>query len=455
LYNPSVSSRVDHWSKAFLGLASGGTWDRAEIRAFQTAQLRSLVRHAYERVPYYRALFDGVGLKPERIQELSDLAAIPFTAKADVQHRSMTEIVAKGYDGAKLAVHRTSGSSGEPMSIRRTWFEDRLLQAYRLRVLAATAGFRITDRRAAVLTQKLMMQPAYMKLGLFRYEEVHSLLPPQEILAKLRAIRPDVLRGYPGTLSWLVDYLTGEDRALIRPRLITTDSEMMTADMRSRITQGFRAPVVDFYDSHEFNLIASECPSTGLYHVSDTSVIVEVVRDGQCVGPNQEGELVGTALHSWAVPFIRYRLGDLVTRGPDRCPCGAPNSVIARVQGRVCDRFNLADGRAVHPYILVHVLMAEAPWLRQYQIVQEDPGLIRVRVAPLRNTTPDSDAVNRVGQAISTKLGGTVRVIVDVVDHIAMEPSGKYRPYYSRVPQPPPTRTADRRGSAVDVSGRA
>jgi phenylacetate-CoA ligase len=455
LYNPSVSSRVDQWSKAFLGLASGGTWDRADIRAFQTAQLRSLVRHAYERVPFYRALFNRVGLKPERIQDLSDLAAIPFTAKADVQHRPLAEVVANGYDATKLEVHKTSGSSGQPMSIRRTWFEDRLLQAYRLRVLATTAGFRVTDRRAAVLTQKMMTQPAYMKLGLFPYQEVHSLLPPEEILAKLREIRPDVLRGYPGTLSWLVDYLTSEDRALIRPRFITTDSEMLTADMRSRITQGFRAPVVDFYDSHEFNLIASECPSTGLYHVSDTSLIVEIIRDGRCVGPNEEGELVGTALHSWAVPFIRYRLGDLVTRGPDRCPCGAPNTVIARVQGRVCDWFNLPDGRAIHPYILVHVLMAEGPWLRQYQIVQEEPGLIRIRVAPSRDSAPGPDAISRLGQAISAKLGGTVRVMVDVVDRIAVEPSGKYRPYYSRVPLAPPIRTAESPGSAVNVSGRA
>ncbi len=38
--------------------------------------------------------------------------------------------------------------------------------------------------------------------------------------------------------------------------------------------------------------------------------------------------VVVTALHSFAMPFIRYRLGDLVTRGVDACPCGQSFAVI-------------------------------------------------------------------------------------------------------------------------------
>ena len=62
--------------------------------------------------------------------------ADPFaTSRTDLQGLPEQDIVARGFDPEKLVVHRTSGSSGEPLSIRRTWFEDRLLQAYRLRVL--------------------------------------------------------------------------------------------------------------------------------------------------------------------------------------------------------------------------------------------------------------------------------------------------------------------------------
>ncbi len=285
------------------------------IRRYQLHRLQALVQHAYLRVPYYRRLFDQHGLEPRHIQKLADLDKIPTTSRADLQAAPVDEIVARGYDASKLVVHRTGGSSGEPLSIRRTWFEDRLLQAYRLRILFRL-GMRATDRRAAVVTRRLDHTPLYMRSGLLRYEEIHCLWPPDRILETLRKIQPDILRGFPSVLAWLAGCLTARDRERIRPRIVTTDSEMMTVDMRQKIGEGFRAPVIDFYDSHEFNMIAWECPSTGSYQLSEGSVIAEVLRDGQVAEPDEEGEFVGTGLHSWAMPFLRFRLGDLVTRGP-------------------------------------------------------------------------------------------------------------------------------------------
>jgi phenylacetate-coenzyme A ligase PaaK-like adenylate-forming protein len=79
-------------------------------------------------------------------------------------------------------------------------------------------------------------------------------------------------------------------------------------------------------------------------------MILEVLRDdGRPALPGEEGEVVGTALHSWIAPLIRFRMGDLVTRGAGPCSCGASNSVLTRVQGRVADRFFLPSGRSIHP----------------------------------------------------------------------------------------------------------
>ena len=141
--------------------------------------------------------------------------ADPFaTSRTDLQGLPEQDIVARGFDPEKLVVHRTSGSSGEPLSIRRTWFEDRLLQAHRLRILFRL-GMRLTDRRVAVVTGRLTQSPIYMRSGVLRYEEIHCLWPSDRILARLRETRPDVLRGFPGTLSWLAGQLTDSDRELI------------------------------------------------------------------------------------------------------------------------------------------------------------------------------------------------------------------------------------------------
>lgn len=68
-------------------------------------------------------------------------------------------------------------------------------------------------------------------------------------------------------------------------------------------------------------------------------------------GEGKSGEVVGTSLNYAAMPFIRYELGDVVTRGPERCACGSPFSTLAVIQGRVVNYFPLPDGRVLHPWL--------------------------------------------------------------------------------------------------------
>jgi len=428
LYNRGL-----RWQYAALFGLFAPRWRRARLEAFQDARVRALIHHSYRNVPYYRRLFDKAGLQPEDIRTIADLAKIPPSSRAAFQSVPPRDLIARGCNPERLVVHRTSGSTGEPFNILRTAFEDRLLQAYRLAVLFRF-GMRLDDRRAAVVTRKFTRWPLYMRAGLLRYEEIHCLQEPDEILARLRQACPDVLRGFPGTLAFLAGIMTGADRERIRPRFITTDSETLTPAMRSMIEAGFGAKVIDFYDSHEFNLIAAECPVTGLYHVSDASLVGEVVSHGLPARPGEEGEFIGTALQSWAMPFIRFSLGDLVTRGPESCPCGAQNSVLAGITGRVANRFQLPDGRSLHPYALVNPLLAHGAWVRQYQIVQVRENLVHVKLAPLPGANPSPEAVAAVGQLLRDKLGPGVAVEVVLVDRIPAARNGKYRPYYSLLP---------------------
>jgi phenylacetate-coenzyme A ligase PaaK-like adenylate-forming protein len=130
-----------------------------------------------------------------------------------------------------------------------------------------------------------------------------------------------------------------------------------------------------------------------------------------------------------------------VTRGEDRCPCGAPNSTLAGVQGRMADRFELPDGRSVHPYTLVSPLLTLAPWLRRYQIVQEQPDRIRVKLVPMPGQTSAADSLASIRQIYAQRLGEGISVEVEVVEEIPAGSSGKFRPYYSLVSSPNARRT--------------
>jgi phenylacetate-coenzyme A ligase PaaK-like adenylate-forming protein len=403
---------------------------RDEILADQSARLSALVRYAARHVPHYRELFGRHGLDPERVRGVEDLAAIPITTRADVQASAPVAMVAKGLDPARLLVTRTTGSSGRPIHIRRTWLEERILVAFRLRALH-DLGLRVTDRRASLVLsigdprEWRLPQRLLQAAGLYRTHDVSCLLAPVEIERELAAFRPDVLAGYPGILARVAAVAGGA-----RPRLVVPGGEVLTAQMRQRIAEGFGASVCELYGSHEFKTIAWECRLTGLLHVADDSVVLEVLDGTTPVGPGGTGEVVATALYSYAMPFIRYRLGDIVTRGPSPCPCGRPFSTIRAVQGRMLDYFPLPGGQLIHPYELTQ-LTKHASWIGQQRVIQERLDRIVVYLVPAER--PAGGDVRAIEQALARRLGPEVRVSVALVNDMPMEPNGKFRVHRSLV----------------------
>jgi phenylacetate-CoA ligase len=136
--------------------------------------------------------------------------------------------------------------------------------------------------------------------------------------------------------------------------------------------------------------------------------------------------VVVTNLHAYAMPFIRYRLADVVTRGSDQCACGQPFSTIHAIQGRMNDYFSLPDGRRMHPYrILERLLPEDDIWIRQYQLLQDRPDRIVMQVVPSR--PPTAELQERVARAISPLLGPGIEFQVRIVEAIPLERGGKYR----------------------------
>ncbi|MCL6544150.1 MAG: hypothetical protein K6T61_02905 [Bryobacteraceae bacterium] len=413
------------------------SWGREELEAFQSRRLRALVRHAFERVPFYRDLYSRHGVRPEDIRGLEDLPRLPVAMRHEMQDRPLEDLLARGFKRERFIQHRTSGSTGYPFSTYRTWFEERFLHALRLRV-QLRRGLRLTDRRAAVVVghgDRIDGRGTRLarRLGLMRRYCVSCLLPAPEILARLSQYRPDTLGGYPDALAMIASEATEEHRRRIRPRIITTGGETLTPDMRAKISECFGAPVYDTYGAHEFNLLAYQCSETGLYHVAEDCVLLEVMDNGRPVDPGHTGEVVATALHSFAMPFLRYWVGDLAVRGPLRCPCGAPGATLEKILGRVIDRFTLPDGSKLHPYHLLEPLVKEAPWLRRYQLIQEAVNRVLLKLQPLDGVEPRPEDLRRLRASLQAPLGPQVTLELEFVKELPPAGNGKFRPYYSKV----------------------
>jgi phenylacetate-CoA ligase len=424
-----------------LGAAVTAAWrphgSRAELREWQDARLRRLVLHAYESVPFYRRLFDRHRLHPRHIRGIVDLELIPTVDKAMMRKEGMAALIAKGNSAASLLTVRTSGSSGEPFTIHRTWVEDKLQYLFRLRTFGAF-GVRHRDRVVAVgmggrpdSGDAKVIGRSLRAFGFHQRQLVDGLQEPARVAVQLREARPDVLIGLPGMLDRLSAPELAEIIAGVRPRLVVIGGEVATPAMRLRIREAFAAQLYETYGSHECPLIAWECRHSGDLHTCDDGVLVEVLQDHRPAEPGERGEVVLTNLHAYAMPFIRYRIGDLATRAAP-CRCGLAFDSIGEIQGRMIDYFPLPDGRMLHPYeIVTRLVWGPREWLRQYQLVQERPD--HIVLYAVTNGESSAERLEEVGRAVRPLLGPGVEFEVRMVERIPADSTGKLRPSRSLV----------------------
>jgi phenylacetate-CoA ligase len=428
---------ASHLVRVTLAFRRNPAASRAELKEFQDAQLRRLVCHAYEAVPFYRKLFDRHRLHPRHIRGTVDLDLIPTVTKQELRAQLPRNVIARGLDPDQLLTARTSGSSGEPFVIRRTWTEQSLQHLLHLRAFASM-GVRLGDRMASVglvrpgnTADPKIFGRALHATGLKQTLKIDGFQSPAAIIAQLEAYQPDVITGMPGMLCRVADHLLKEQRN-VKPRFLIVGGEVLTPLMRGRLTEGFKAPVRETYASHEFPLLGWECGTSGEFHTCDDGVILEVLHEGRPASAGERGEVVATNLHAYAMPFIRYRLGDIATRGEQHPSCSQPFSSIRSIQGRMIDYFPLPDGRVIHPYqILSSFIGGRDGWIRQYQLLQEREDRIVLRVQPAQ--APDLEHVAALKQSVLSLLGPQVDFSVQLVDDLPLEESGKFRPSRSLV----------------------
>lgn len=407
---------------------------RDRMRRFQARKLRSIVAHCREHVAVYRDHWRDVDVDPASIAAPEGVRALPAIGKDELRSRPLRDTLADGADPAALVRHETSGSSGQPFAIYRSPFEEHLLQLFRLRALA-DAGVRWSDRivrfRQLPAGGVRATWPGRLRraLGIHPDADVDGIADATTMLDELARHRPDVVAGYPSTLRYLAEEALARGAPLPALRVVTSGGEVLDPIARRSIAGAFGAPVVDFYAAHEFNLIAWECREGRGYHVCDDGVLVEVLgEDGRPVDVGETGHVVATALHSYAMPFVRYRTGDLAERGPDACPCGQPYSTLRAIHGRAAHVLRLPGGRRLHPYRITGALADDdAGWIAQHRLVQDGEARVILELVARRPPIPgDLDRLRREGARC---LGEGVRFDVTLVDGFAREPGRKFRPY--------------------------
>lgn len=398
-------------------------------------RLRKVVLNAYRNVPFYRNSFDQAGFNPTNFRGFDDLKRLPFLNKVDVQEHYPRGLVARGTNLDRCEHSATTGSSGLATNFIFTpktyaYYHTTSFKVYTM------IGYRPWHRATYI---KYTAVPAPGLGPIFRIGHIPSMVPVEEHITALRKQRPDLLVGYASLILDIARNVKPADLKIIKPRFISVNSELSTQEQRDEISAVFNCPVYDEYSSEETWMIASQCREHQ-YHLFTNNVWVEFLdSEGNEVPPGEVGEIVLTTLQSPAMPFIRYRIGDLGRAGTQPCACGSSLPVLASFEGRADDSFVLSNGGHIPALKLLNTfttfIKADKDFVREFKLVQTDLAKATIHLtAGSQYTTAQTDALINKLQSIIPE---PVEFMVNLVDGIGTGGSVKHKAIESLVTQNP------------------
>ena len=405
----------------------------------QMSMTRNIIKHAYANSYFYKNKFDEAHIKPNNINRLEDISKIPFTKKEEIQRMPLNNIISNNYDINNAVIRSTSGSTGIPLVVYVNKGGVSIDSAVWLRALFEN-GLKLLDKVAVlpnpnIYSRMINQKKTYQKLGIMRRKYINVLDDPQTQLSLLEKYKPNIIRSYP---SYLTVLLNEKNRLKnVKPRSVFTTAELLDSESRKLITNSFDTELFDYYASEEFNLIAWECSEHSGYHVNIDNLLVEIVsKHGESLPPGEQGEIVITSLSNYAMPMIRYKIGDVGKIVEDKCSCGVTFPLLQVLEGRKDDFLISPNGSIISPRTLSDIFqysLRTSLGINQFKIIQEKINMLKIYLVVDNNYDKLDTTLAQVEKEVKKVLSNEVNIEYVFVDKIKQDTSGKLRKIISHV----------------------
>lgn len=390
--------------------------------------LAAMLAHAAKHAPFYRAQAWAGRMRAGQEVVFRD---IPITPKDLVRERT-----AEFFSGfvppahGEVRVKPTSGSTGEPMEIRKTdcHFEINVMENQRLK-----SGWGYGDHRRVV---DIGMPNDTHPIGMLEEKDLSGggrswKLYTGETEACLELIRRTSATLVTASPSFMLAVLesAAESSETLPLRLISTVQEVVPDELRELVRRIPGCRLADMYGCVEAGLIAGQCPLCDAYHPADRHLILEVITDeGHRARPGEMGRVLVTPLFNRAMPLIRYETGDYAVLA-EKSDCPRSPMALTRIVGRERNLFKLPGGGKVVPRI-PHRAALDLD-VRKFKLIQTSLTDVEMHYIPKADDV--LIAQDRVQDMIDRYMapGFTVRCVR--VSELPRAPSGKYLMHESLV----------------------
>ncbi|MFN4246338.1 MAG: phenylacetate--CoA ligase family protein [Flavipsychrobacter sp.] len=409
----------------------------AEWEHYTTSQLRVMLLHTFNTVPYYRDKWTAAGITQDQLKlfTLSDINLLPYLSKDDLRKYCKTTLLSDNRESGG-SYFESSGTTGTPTSIL---FSDAMHQrwsaAYEARV-RNWAGVDNNMSRGMIGGRRVLpdanARPPYYRYNYFEkqiYFSAYHISPAtiQNYADALNKYKPDYMVGYAMSNYFLARFIKERGLQVPQMKAVITSSEKLTPEMREVMEDVYCCKTYDGWSGVEACGLVSECEHRGLHISPDVGLIEILNENGEPAKLGEYGEVVCTGFLNYDQPLIRYKIGDYMRVSDKQCSCGRQMPLVEEITGRIEDAIVGKDGREM---VRFHGIFIGIPAIVKGQIVQETLEDIVINVEVERQLTTDECEI--LTKRIYSQLG-ELNVQIFEMKEIPCGNNGKFRAVISKV----------------------
>ncbi|WP_457618696.1 phenylacetate--CoA ligase family protein [Lutibacter sp.] len=421
-------------------LKQAEVWSRDKIITWQFNKLKELLTYVYENVEGYKILYDEHKINPNDFNKLEDLKYFPIITKEMIRD-NLDLFTSKLFDRKKLHYSTTGGSTAVPLGFYKTKDEMDIENAF-IHHIWSLVGF---DRKSKTFVLRgsfignedsiVYHAPSKVMNSYFfsvYYLNESSVLKYWDYLNK---INPEFIYAYPSAIHLFSKLLLYKNMVYKSRNLkaILTSSENLYEWQKRDIAKVFPGiRIFDLYGQSERVVIASGCEYDDKMHLWPFYGYTEIMKNNTEVAIGEMGEIIGTSFWSLATPFVRYKIGDIVIKGEQKCKhCGRNFPVINEIQGRLQEIIVSRKGRYI-PMVAINMHDSTFDNVKQFQFFQEKPGEVILNLITKNNYSSEDE--KKIFKNIKQKLGDDFDLKIKYVKTIELTSRGKYRFLVQKLP---------------------
>jgi phenylacetate-CoA ligase len=391
-----------------------------QLADLQLIKLRHILIHATKTCQAYQN-FKSLEQDPKKW-----LKKFPILSKSQISSDN-DSFLSSIYKKNSLIKYETSGSSG----VKTTIYVDKKEQSIFRSILInwwEWTGYYLGKPmvQTGISPERGFIKSVKDKLLSTIYIDAFGL-NEKDIIKRLNLIKSNkkyTLGGFASSL-FVISKVVEKNKIKCRFDNIISWGDKLFSHYEKSIEHILRAKVFENYACNEGIMIGQK-KDLPYFYIYTPSTFVEIIdNEGNPVSDGEIGRVVVTKLDGFAMPLIRYDIGDLAIILPnDRYPKKRDFSfpLLEKVVGRNTDIIKTPEGinLIVHTFTGIFEFYPE---ISQFQILQEEEGSIRIHYIPTTLFYPE--VLDKLAQDILNKTNSKMEIYWQKVNIIAPSKSGK------------------------------